>query len=124
MARRKKQENRYLLIGLGIYFKLAFILEYSWTLGICLFLGIIALILFIYTKSKKNKLEVYNMAYIDQMNPFQFEEYICNLFKQLSYKNSYCTPKSGDFGADVITQGSYEKIAIQVKKYKKQTLLV
>lgn len=36
------------------------------------------------------------------MNPFQFEEYICNLFRQLGYKDSYCTPTSGAFRADII----------------------
>lgn len=118
MGRKKKQQDRYLIIGIGIYFAVAFILKYPWILGFALAISIIAFIFYMYTKKKQNRFQAHTMSYIDKMSPFQFEEYICNLYKQLGYKNAYCTQKSGDFGADVIAQNNYEKLAIQVKKYK------
>jgi restriction system protein len=53
--------------------------------------------------------------YIDQMDGFQFETYLKALFQQLGYK-AHVTPKSGDFGADLIMKGQ-QKIVIQAKRY-------
>ncbi|MGQ3381175.1 restriction endonuclease [Priestia endophytica] len=53
--------------------------------------------------------------YIDQMDGFQFESYLKALFQELGYK-AQVTPKSGDFGADLIMTGQ-QKIVIQAKRY-------
>lgn len=118
MTRKKKQQNRYLIISLGIYFTIALILEYPQIVVLVALVCITLFLLYSYVKVNRNKFKAHTMSYIEQMSPFQFEEYICNLYKQLGYKNAYCTPKSGDFGADVIAQNKYEKLAIQVKRYK------
>lgn len=55
------------------------------------------------------------ILYIDQMDGFQFETYLKALFQQLGYK-AYVTPKSCDFGADLIMKGR-QKIVIQAKRY-------
>ncbi|SFQ46272.1 restriction system protein [Priestia endophytica DSM 13796] len=55
------------------------------------------------------------IQYIDQMDGFQFETYLKALFQQLGYK-AQVTPKSGDFGADLIMKGQ-QKIVIQAKRY-------
>ncbi|WP_420541203.1 restriction endonuclease [Priestia filamentosa] len=55
------------------------------------------------------------IQYIDQMDGFQFETYLKSLFQQLGYK-AHVTPKSGDFGADLIMKGQ-QKIVIQAKRY-------
>ncbi|MFP7416054.1 restriction endonuclease [Priestia filamentosa] len=55
------------------------------------------------------------IPYIDQMEGFQFESYLKALFQGLGYK-AQVTPKSGDFGADLIMTGQ-QKIVIQAKRY-------
>ncbi|MFP8644559.1 restriction endonuclease [Priestia aryabhattai] len=55
------------------------------------------------------------MSYIDKMDGYQFEVYLRALFQQLGYKPQI-TPKSGDFGADLVMKGK-EKIVIQAKRY-------
>lgn len=50
------------------------------------------------------------------MTPRQFEEYVCNHFRNEGYEattNSY----TGDYGVDVFATKGKEKIAIQVKMY-------
>lgn len=51
------------------------------------------------------------------LSPFEFEKYVAQLFKEKDYKVDI-TPKSGDFGADVIARKSGETVAIQVKKQR------
>ncbi|KAB2489654.1 restriction endonuclease [Priestia endophytica] len=55
------------------------------------------------------------IPYIDQMDGFQFEFYLKSLFQELGYQ-AQVTPKSGDFGADLIMKGP-QKIVIQAKRY-------
>ena len=55
------------------------------------------------------------MPYIDKMDGYQFEVYLRALFQQLGYKPQI-TPKSGDFGADLVMKGK-DKIVIQAKRY-------
>lgn len=52
---------------------------------------------------------------IDKMDGFQFERYLNVLFYRLGYKTSV-TKKSGDFGADLILQGT-NRIVVQAKRY-------
>ncbi|ASK64281.1 restriction endonuclease [Virgibacillus phasianinus] len=52
---------------------------------------------------------------IDQMQGYQFEEYLKVLFKGLGYR-PIVTKKSGDYGADVVLKGR-NKIVIQAKRY-------
>jgi restriction endonuclease Mrr len=51
------------------------------------------------------------------MTPEQLEQYIADLFDTKGYETKI-TPKSYDFGVDVIATNSDEKIAIQVKMYE------
>ncbi len=53
---------------------------------------------------------------LDLMSPFDFEQFIADLFKKMGY-NSYKTKKSGDQGVDVVAEKAGEKIAIQVKHF-------
>jgi restriction system protein len=50
------------------------------------------------------------------MNPKQFEEYVCEHFRQQGYK-AEITPYSSDYGVDVFAANNKEKIAIQAKMY-------
>ncbi len=53
---------------------------------------------------------------LDLMSPFDFEQFVADLFKKMGY-NSYKTKNSGDQGVDVIAEKVGEKIAIQVKHF-------
>jgi restriction endonuclease Mrr len=50
------------------------------------------------------------------MSPFDFEEFVAKLFNKMGY-NTRTTSKTGDYGVDVIAENSFEKVAIQCKKY-------
>lgn len=67
-------------------------------------------------KQKENKLLLRSgIRDIDAMSGYEFEEYLSALFSKLGY-TSVPTPKSGDFGADLILNGK-KKIVIQAKRY-------
>ena len=51
------------------------------------------------------------------LSPYQFEEFIEDLFEQLGY-DARKTPNSGDFGIDVIANSRDQKIAVQAKRHK------
>lgn len=51
------------------------------------------------------------------MTPEQLEQYIADLFDTMGYEIQL-TPKSYDYGVDVIATNKNEKIAIQVKMYE------
>lgn len=50
------------------------------------------------------------------MTPKDFEQHIANLFGKMGYETRL-TPKSYDYGVDVIANNQDEKIAIQIKMY-------
>jgi HJR/Mrr/RecB family endonuclease len=85
--------------------------------------AVIFLILYIYRKvtSYINEKELQNalknsgISQIDELSPFEFEEWIARMLRTDGYKAN-ATKKSGDYGADVIAEKDGIKIAIQVKK--------
>jgi hypothetical protein len=52
------------------------------------------------------------------VSPYEFEEVVCQMFEDAGF-SAELTPKSGDFGADIILKkiGIDEKTAVQVKRY-------
>lgn len=52
------------------------------------------------------------------LTPNQFEDFIVTLFKDMGY-TSELTPRSNDYGGDVLAQNESEKIIIQVKRYNR-----
>ena len=59
-----------------------------------------------------------NFSQIDELTPFEFEEWVARLMRLKGYK-AYATKASGDYGVDVIAEKYGNKIGIQVKKYHK-----
>lgn len=123
MARRKKQNPIEELIGilfvmivLGVYY-----LNKSWgiafSVGIIYIVGVIIIFILIET-IRKAKLRESGIEEIDNMTGIQFEKYLMVLFQDLGYLVK-STPKTGDFGADLILQKDKRKIVVQAKKYKK-----
>lgn len=116
MSRRSKQDTSMVYFIL-LFTLLVVIKHYPWVLGLAVAIGILVLCIRVLSKIKSSKFKAYDMAYIDRMDDFKFEDYIRDLYKALGYTDSYTTPKSGDYGADVIAENSHEKLAIQVKHY-------
>ncbi len=58
-----------------------------------------------------------NIHDIDNMDGFQFEHYLVELFKSLNYTVKR-TPDTGDFGADLILHKEGKRIVVQAKRYK------
>jgi hypothetical protein len=52
------------------------------------------------------------------LTPRQFEKLVAELFAQMGYETTL-TPKTADYGVDVIAKKNEDTIAIQVKKYSK-----
>lgn len=55
--------------------------------------------------------------YIDSLEGIEFESFITQLLKYLGFNNVYKTPKSGDYGVDIIAEKNNVKYAIQCKRY-------
>lgn len=52
--------------------------------------------------------------------PYEYEEYVGSLLAYKGYKNVQVTPKSGDYGADIICKDKKgNKYAVQCKMYSK-----
>ena len=67
-------------------------------------------------KKYRDKLFNSGIQTIDSLSPYDFEEYIASIYEKLGYSVDV-TPKSGDYGLDVIASKKNEKLGIQVKKY-------
>lgn len=119
MGRRSKKDTSlvYCIFLLTVF---VIIKNYPWVLGIALTVGVIAIAMYLFAKHKRNKFKYYDISYLDKMNPYDFEEYVCKLYKGLGYNQSRCTSGSGDFGADVIAENKHEKITVQVKRYNQR----
>lgn len=60
-----------------------------------------------------------SISEIDNMNGFEFEEFISHILSDLGY-NVKTTRKSGDFGADLILEKNGEKTIVQTKRYSQK----
>lgn len=60
---------------------------------------------------------VYDMSRIDAMEGHEFERFIADLFRKLSYQKVEVTPGSGDQGVDVLAEKDGVRYAIQCKCY-------
>lgn len=67
-------------------------------------------------KKLQNALKNSGISQIDNLTPFEFEEWVARLLRTVGY-NANATKKSGDYGADVIAEKNGIRIAIQVKKF-------
>lgn len=70
--------------------------------------------------SYERKLMQSGIREIDVMKGEDFEEYLAVLFKKLGVYQIETTPKSKDFGADLIlTNGNGRRLVIQAKRYER-----
>ena len=59
----------------------------------------------------------YDLAMIDKMTGFEFEEYVGRLFQEFNF-SVIVTPKTHDFGCDVILEKNGDRIGIQTKRFE------
>lgn len=78
----------------------------------------IIFILFLLNRKKIRRLKNSGISDIDQMDGFQFEYYLNELFKSNGY-TSQVTKSRGDYGADLILKRDGEVIAVQAKRHSK-----
>ncbi|MBS4217508.1 restriction endonuclease [Bacillus sp. FJAT-49711] len=103
-----------MFLGLYVYFKMHS-LTYA---GLATFGGIflIQVVRFTIIGFKNKKLIQSGINEVDQMDGFQFEEYLALLFKMSGY-NAKITKSRGDFGADLILVKDNVKTVVQAKRY-------
>lgn len=82
------------------------------------FLTIYALYQLVIGYYHRSRLKKSGIDEIDQMKGETFEDYLKLLFESQGYK-VLLTPKTGDYGADLILKKERQKIVVQAKRYKK-----
>lgn len=92
-------------------------------LGACLvalllILAVIGLVASYRAKKKCELSRALAISQIDSLSGIEFENYIAAIFKYKGY-NVRETPRSGDFGVDLIITKDGQKTAVQIKRYKK-----
>ncbi|WP_238343585.1 restriction endonuclease [Gracilibacillus saliphilus] len=88
------------------------------TLGIILFIALFVIYEIIIKIIKEYRLKRSGIKDIDEMSGNKFEEYLLILLKGRGSKVKL-TPKTGDYGADLILDTKNNKIVVQAKRYKK-----
>lgn len=71
---------------------------------------------FLVRREQKKHFKSYNMIAIDKMSGIEFETMLKHVFRKMGYKVEE-TPKSNDYGADLILTKRGRKTVIQAKRY-------
>jgi restriction system protein len=70
-------------------------------------------------RMRQKALRALQVAHIDAMTGEEFEEYVAELLRLQGYKTRM-TPRSGDYGVDIVASKDGIKTAIQIKRYSKK----
>ena len=68
---------------------------------------------------RRKALRALQIAHIDAMTGEEFEEYVAELLRSQGYKTRM-TPRSGDYGVDIVALKGGIKTAVQIKRYSKK----
>ncbi len=127
MARRKKisEQDYFLLFVIALVVIAGFwnALKQGklWAILVLFFIVISSSLLLYFWLKKRNPKRIKrintSLDKIDKMTGYQFEEFIADLYESLGFK-TILTPKTGDYGADVILEKDEIKTVVQVKNYK------
>lgn len=79
--------------------------------------GIILIVLTLIRWQKQQRIKKSGIHEVDKMTGLQFEEYLRLLFLDSGYRVRE-TPKSGDYGVDLLLDKDGRRIAVQAKRYK------
>ena len=87
---------------------------------VVLFLGVSFYLWLVYKQQMKQKaLRALEISHIDTMKGEEFEEYVAELLRFQGYRTRM-TPRSGDYGVDIIASKDGVKTAVQIKRYSKK----
>ena len=75
------------------------------------------ILLFFLTNRELERIHARKLADIDNMDGVAFEHYVGELLKFQGFKIEF-TPRSGDYGVDIVAKLGDQKIAVQLKRYK------
>ncbi len=56
-------------------------------------------------------------SYVMNLDPYEYEEYVAEELRSDGFTDVDTTPKSGDFGADVLARDGDRKVCVQCKRY-------
>ena len=56
-------------------------------------------------------------SYVLNLSPYEYEEYVAEEMRQEGFTEVDTTPKSGDFGADVLAKDGSRTVCVQCKRY-------
>ena len=66
--------------------------------------------------ARREQLRLRN-SYVLNLSPYEYEEYVADQLRQEGFTDVDTTPKSGDFGADVLARDGERTVCIQCKRY-------
>ena len=55
-------------------------------------------------------------SYVLNLSPYEYEEYVAEELRREGFTNVDTTPKSGDFGADVLAMDGERRVCVQCKR--------
>ena len=102
--------------------------EYSYEIA----LGLTAVLLFLFLdrkrirarrqrrrerRAERREKERLRNSYVLNLSPYEYEEYVAEELRQEGYTDVDTTPKSGDFGADVLARDGDRRVCVQCKRY-------
>lgn len=106
----------FVIIGVFCYFH---IISYIWLIYLFTAAIVFCMIAIMYATYKKKKLRRSGIDVIDKMSGEQFENYLKCFFEEQGYKVK-TTPKTGDYGCDLLLKKSGKCIAVQAKRYSEK----
>lgn len=120
--RRKKEDPLQTLISFAIFGSFFGGYYYTKSWNIAIFASVLVIVLLLSVKSfiqyrRNEKLKRSGIHELDQMDGFQFEHYLSQLFKSQGYKSTV-TKARGDYGADLVIKKDGKTIVVQAKRYK------
>lgn len=95
-------------------------------------LGVTALALFLFADRKRlraagqrrraaraewRERERLRNSYVLNLSPYEYEEYVAEQLRREGFTDVDATPKSGDFGADVLAMDGDRRVCVQCKRY-------
>ena len=93
--------------------------DYSYMAALFLLLILISVYLAPKIKKILYRIKLYKSGLDNIDNGYDFEDYIVSLLRRNGFRKVRTTPKSGDYGADIIAEKDGEMYAVQCKLYGK-----
>ena len=68
-------------------------------------------------RAERREKERLRNSYVLNLSPYEYEEYVAEELRQEGFTEVDTTPKSGDFGADVLARDGERRVCVQCKRY-------